>query len=237
MIIHRRGFFGAFAAAALAARPAPALAQGFGQGTSQEVEQWYPLLSDEGEPVANLRLPVELFSEVEDLPGLIRAGAAAADVTVVEFFDYNCPFCRKAAGDLDALLETDGELRLGLVNNPILSPASKEAAAVEYAVLSQRPEAAYDFFRALFRARGTIGRERALAAAADLGLDRAAVAREADAGGTAEALERQLKLAASMGFSATPSFVISGTGILGYPGPKSLAAIIASVRRCDTVAC
>jgi protein-disulfide isomerase len=170
-------------------------------------------------------------------PRGITLGNPQGDVTVVEFFDYNCPFCRKAAGDLDALLETDGELRLGLVNNPILSPASKEAAAVEYAVLSQRPEAAYDFYKALFRGRGIIGRERALGVAADLGLDRAAVAQAADAGGTAEALERQLKLAASMGFSATPSFVISGTGILGYPGPKSLAAIIASVRRCDTVAC
>ena len=65
---------------------------------AQGVDRWFPIKGDDGKPVANLRLPVELTSEVDELKGLIRIGAKQPDVTVVEFYDYNCPFCRKAAG-------------------------------------------------------------------------------------------------------------------------------------------
>ena len=120
MPLHRRRFLAASAA----------LVSGIGQAGAQTGEGWYAVTSDEGQPVQNMRLPVELFSEVDELPGLIRLGSEAPDVTLVEFYDYNCPFCRKAAKDLEALLGADKGLRLGLVNNPVLSPGSKEAARI-----------------------------------------------------------------------------------------------------------
>ena len=110
-----------------------ALASGYGRAHAQP-EGWYPITSDAGQPVPNLRLPVELTSEVDELPGLIRVGSAGADVTIVEFYDYNCPYCRKAAVDLEALLGSDKGVRLGLVNNPVLSPHSKDAALIELSV-------------------------------------------------------------------------------------------------------
>jgi protein-disulfide isomerase len=210
---------------------------GLRQANSQD-DGWYDIVSDEGKPVPNLRLPVELYSEVDELPGLIRVGAGPPDVTIIEFFDYNCPFCRKAARELGALLAADRGVRLGLVNNPILSPQSKEAALIELAVLKLGgPDRAYELHRRLYRLPGRVEGGRSLTAATELGFDRVEIMRTAAAADVASALDRQLGLAASLGFSATPSFLIAGAGILGYPGPKSLAAIVASVRRCEAIAC
>ena len=86
----------------------------------------FPFTSDDGRQVYNYRLPSGLSTE--GLPGVIWAGAASPDVILVEYFDYNCPFCRKAAGDLDRLMTRSPGLRLGLVNNPILGLGSMQAA-------------------------------------------------------------------------------------------------------------
>ena len=205
---------------------------------SAQSDGWFPITSDEGKPVANLRLPVELFSEVDELPGLIRLGSGTPEVTLVEFYDYNCPYCRRAASDLEALLAADHGLQLGLVNNPILSPGSKNAARIELAVLELRgPTLAYQFHKQLYRRPGRIDGTRATAVAAEIGLDAKKVAQVGNGPEVASTLHRQLDLAASLGFAATPSFLIAGAGVLGYPGTKSLARIIASVRSCDAIAC
>ena len=214
------------------------LTGGISQVVAQSGDGWYSVKSDEGKPVQNLRLPVELFSEVDELPGLFRVGSATPDVTIVEFYDYNCPFCRKAAKDLGAMLGEDNGLRLGLVNNPILSPQSKEAARVELAILKLRgPNLAYEFHKRLYRVPGKIDGEKAVAVALELGATRDDVTRVAAETEVRGALEVQLRLAASLGFAATPSFLVAGAGVLGYPGPRALARIVASVRKCDEIAC
>jgi protein-disulfide isomerase len=225
-------------AAALAGVATGARRSGLGGTGARAADGWYAITSDDGKPVANLRLPVELFSQVDELPGLIRVGPDTPDVTIVEFYDYNCPFCRRAAADLADLAAADPDLRLALVNNPVLSPQSQDAAEVELAVLRlQGPRIAYEFHKRLFQLRGRIDADKALAVAGELGIT-AELAREtAASAAVADALDRQLRLAASMGFSATPAFLIAGAGVLGYPGAKSMARIIAAVRRCDAIAC
>lgn len=202
------------------------------------VDQWRPIEDDDGKPIANLKLPVELTSEVDELRGLIRTGAENPDVTLIEFYDYNCPFCRKAAPELERLADADKQLRIGLVNNPILSPASKDAARHELAVLKLAgPAMAVQFHRRLFQRRGPIDGTKALAVAQDLGFGPDAMAEQVKAPDVNEALEHQLRLAASLGLAATPSFLIAGAGVLGYPGPRSLTRMIAAVRRCDEITC
>lgn len=219
-----------------------ALAAGLG-GTSRAGaqgggERWLPIEDDDGKPIPNLKLPVELTSEVDELRGLFRMGADNPDVSVIEFYDYNCPFCRKAAPELERLAESDKQLQIGLVNNPILSPASKDAARHELAVLKLAgSEMAAQFHRRLFQRRGPIDGAKALAVAQELGFGSEAIAEQVRAPDVNEALAHQLRLAASMGLSATPSFLIAGAGVLGYPGIGSLTRMIASVRRCDLIAC
>ena len=201
-------------------------------------EQWFPIAGDDGKPISNMRLPVELTSEVDELEGIVWAGSSAPDVTVVEFFDYNCPSCRKAGKELHALLGAEADLRLGLVNNAILSPMSAQAAKVELAFLMMTGRAsAYEFHRSLFERRGVIDGVKALDVAANLGAPRVEVERLADSAQVGAMLARQMRLAASMGMSATPSFVIAGAGVFGYPGANALAGMVRSVRRCDQVVC
>ena len=186
----------------------------------------------------NLRLPVELTAGIDSLPGTIRIGSSAPDVTLVEFSDFNCPFCRKASVDLHEIVTSDSDLRIVFANNPILSPMSAQAAKVALAVFSlEGAPTAYELRRQLFAHRGQVDGLKALELAASLGIDRAAVEKEADGAKIGAALRAQMKLASSLGFVATPSYAVAGAGILGYPGPDAMAKVIASVRSCDRIAC
>lgn len=200
--------------------------------------QWFALTNDTGEPVPNLRVPVELSEEIEDLPGAVWGGPPSAAVTLVEFYDYNCPWCRAAAGRISDLLRTNPDLRIGLVNNPILSPQSAQAAKVELALLKLKgAKSAHDLTDALYASPGRIDGNRALEAAAKLGADRRDLERVADGAEVRSILGRQMRLAASLGLVATPSFVVAGAAVLGYPGPDTLGRIVANTRTCGTIAC
>ena len=204
-------------------------------GVAQE-SSWFPLVGDDGKPIANYRLPSEL--SMEGLPGVIWTGSETPDVILVEFFDYNCPFCRKASADLDAILGKDKNVRLGLVNNAILSLGSVLSAKVQQAVLKlYGPKGAYEFHRKMFDRRGLNDGLAALQVAKSLGLDAARVEAAADGEDVISVLQRQRKLAENLGFAATPSFMLNGVGILGYPGPKTMARVISTIRKCDKPVC
>ena len=78
---------------------------------------------------------------------------------------------------------------------------------------------------------------RALDVAAALGLDRAEIERVAQGPEVAGTLRRQLALAASLGLSATPAYVVGGAAILGFPGEGTLGRIVADARRCGAIVC
>jgi protein-disulfide isomerase len=209
-----------------------------GRAGSQSGGGWYPLKGDDGKPAANMRLPVELTSEIEYLPGVIWVGAANSAVTLYEFYDYNCPYCRVAAADLPKLMQRMPDFRLGLVNNAILGPRSVQAAKVELALLELRGQrAAYDFHRALFETRGAKDGPWALDVAERMGVSRAQLEGGADSSEIVRVLARQVRLAADLGLAATPSFVAGTIGVLGYPGPKALAGMVASLDKCGEVIC
>jgi protein-disulfide isomerase len=205
---------------------------------AQSGEAWYPLKTDDGKPAANIRLPVELTSEIEQLPGMIWVGAKSTAVTLYEFYDYNCPYCRAAARDLPSLIQRMPDLRVGLVNNAVLGLASVQAAKVELALLKLTgPGIAYEFHRALFAMRGVNDGPRALSVGERMGVAKAQLEKVADSGEVSGMLSGQVRLAANLGLAATPSFVAGGLGVLGYPGPKALAGIVASLDRCGEVVC
>lgn len=203
--------------------------------TFAHADQWVEVNDDAGAPIPNLRVPTEL--DPFGLPGVLWVGPTAPDVTLFEFADYNCPVCKQASLHLDTLVRSVKGLRLGLINNPILSAASREAARVS--VLTLRiagPAQAYALHQRLFALRGVVDGARAANVARELGVDIAKAdpewSRQADA-----ALEAQEKLANSVGFSITPSYVLNGIGMFGHPGPKSLAQMIEAVKTCDALVC
>ena len=222
-------------AASLAALPALAP-----EARAQAEGQWRAITGDNGQPLPNTRLPGELVSEIGRLRGVTWIGPREASVTLFEFFDYNCPWCRAAARDLDDLVRANPDLRIGLINNPILSVQSAQAAKVALAMQRAGGSAATAGLYAALLGPGTAGRidgTRALDAAARLGHDRAAIEQAADSDEVREALKSQMRLAANLGLHATPSYVVGTAALLGYPGPKSLARVLAAVAECDEIAC
>lgn len=204
--------------------------------TSAFADDALALRADDGSAVPNIRVPSELSPNA--LPGIVWVGAEQADATLIEFFDYNCTWCRKAVTDLDALLKKDNALRVGLVNYAIFGVGSVQAAKVQQAVLKlYGPARAYAFHRAMFSRRGQNDGGSALAVVGSLGLNAAQVTEAANGDDVTRVLTRQAKLAEALGFNATPSFTMNGVGILGYPGPRTIAGMVASVRQCEKIAC
>lgn len=231
MAIRRKLLLGVFAAVAVALL-LPAAAR------AQSENSWYPLKADDGSDVVNYRVPVELESRIEKLPGVVTVGNPQGDVTLIEFYDLNCPFCRKAAHDIASLIKSDDELKLVLVPFPVLGVPSIQAGRVELAVARlATPQQFLAFHNRIFSGRGTIDASRALAVAEDMGFSKERLIKVADEEAVTRAMIAHVQLGDAMGFSVTPAFVIKGAAILGYPGKKALADIIRSVRTCDKVVC
>jgi len=227
MMMTRRRLLAASAGLALAG---PAAAQSYGQRVS--------VTGDDGKAVANSILPGEITGQIPALRGVTYAGPKDGETVLYEFFDFNCPWCRKAAADVVALHESDSTLRIGLVHNPILSPDSAQAAKVTLAVQRKLgAAAAFGFYRTLLSKPGRIDGPGALTAATSLGVPQAEIEEIADSDEVRLALRSHMRMAADLGLYATPSYVLGNSGILGHPGAKSMAKMIASTRRCDRLAC
>jgi len=198
----------------------------------------FPIIADDGDPILNHKVPADVAAQIEKLPGAVIVGNPQGSLTLAEFYDANCPYCRWASGDIDALLKKNPKLRLVLVPFPVLGVPSIQATRVELAVRGLvPPEKFYEFHRQLDQSRGTVDGQRALAAAANLGLDQAQVLAAANDDSHADTMKAHLRLGDALEVQATPGFVIAGVAIIGYPGPKRMAAILAAVERCGAVVC
>ncbi|RAI43236.1 DsbA family protein [Rhodoplanes roseus] len=198
----------------------------------------FPIKGEDGSPVVNYKVPVELESSIEQLPGVVVVGNPKGDVTLAEFYDLNCPFCRKAAADTAALLAADPELRIVLVPFPVLGVPSIQASRVELAVAKVGTPAQFQaFLQKVFAGRGTVDGKRALAVAKELGFAVPTITKAADEDDITDTMIAHVRLGNSLGLQATPSYVVKGVAVLGHPGRTALEQIIASVRRCDQISC
>jgi protein-disulfide isomerase len=101
------------------------------------------------------RIPTEFYPS--SLPGLLWKGTGSGGVELYEFFDYNCPHCKKAAREIDDLIGVNPGVKLALVNSPILSVGSVQAAKVQQAILRlYGPSVAYTFHRRMLARRGQV---------------------------------------------------------------------------------
>jgi protein-disulfide isomerase len=210
---------------------APALA-------SAQQKPAIPIMADDGRPVANHRIAPELKGAAEKLPGAVVAGNPKGDVTLVEFYDLNCPFCRRASGDLDALIEADKKVKLVLVPFPVLGVQSIVAGRVELAVAkTASADTFYAFHRKIYEGRGVIDGGRALAVVRDLKLDEQKIAALADDDSITETMKTHVRLGNQLGLRATPAYVVGDIAILGHPGKNSLKYVVDSMRSCGKPMC
>lgn len=160
-------------------------------------------------------------------------GAADGAPTVVEFFDFNCHFCRNALGDTLTLIADEPNLRIVLKELPILGPDSVEAAKVAIALQMRHPNAAasLEFHRRLLASRGRVDRAAALAVASDLGFDAVELEKDAASADVSEALREDMRLASALGIHGTPGYVIGDSVVPGAVGAAALKARIAALKK------
>ena len=171
-------------------------------------------------------------------PRGVTLGNKDGDVTFVEFFDYNCGYCKRAMADMLDLMKSDPKLKVVLKEFPVLSQGSVEAAQVAVAVHMQDPGGRkyLDFHQKLLGGRGPADKARAMAAAKEAGLDMGKIEKDLTSPEVRATLEENLKLAEAMGMNGTPSYVIGKQVVIGAVGLDSLKEKI-GVARCGKATC
>jgi protein-disulfide isomerase len=171
----------------------------------------------------------QLFSS----PHQVTLGNPKGDVTLVEFFDYSCGFCKRALPDMLTLLKDDPKLKIVLKEFPILGPGSADAARVAVAVRMQDPDGKkyLAFHQELLGAPGPASKEKALAAAKDQGLDMARLEQDMASNEVNTTIKEDMTLANAIGIHGTPSYVIGKNLIVGAIGITALEGDIAAARK------
>lgn len=168
----------------------------------------------------------------------VELGNPNGDVTLVEFFDYNCGYCKRAMADVLRLLQEDGNLRVVLKEFPVLGQGSVEAARVAIAVNEIAPEKYMEFHKELLGGRGQANEERALDTVEKIGLDREAIQTAMNSSPEVRStIEEVYSIANRLGLTGTPSFVVGNEVVMGAVGYEALKVKIASVRDCGATSC
>jgi protein-disulfide isomerase len=168
----------------------------------------------------------------------VVAGNPQGDVTFVEFFDYNCGYCKRAMDDMFAMMKADPKLKIVLKEFPVLGPGSVEAARVAVAVRMQDKTGKkyIEFHQKLLGGRGQADKARAVAVAKEIGLDMARLEKDLTSDEVRVTLEESLKLAEKLGLNGTPSYVIGSNVVVGAVGLDKLKESV-STARCGKAAC
>lgn len=171
-------------------------------------------------------------------PDQVVLGNPKGDVTFVEFFDYNCGYCKRALSDMLTLMSSDPELRVVLKEFPVLGPASVEAARVAVAVRMQDKTGKkyLEFHQKLLGSRGHADGARALAVANEIGMDMERIQQDMKSGNVEKTLKQDFGLAEALGLNGTPSYVIGDDVVIGAVGLAALKEKI-NTARCGKASC
>jgi protein-disulfide isomerase len=167
--------------------------------------------------------------EIFDDPQAPVGGNPNGDVSLVEFFDYRCPYCKQVEPALESLLRQDRDLRMVYKEFPVLGPASVTAAKAALAAQKQGKFAA--FHRAMMGLKGQIDDAAVFAVASSAGLDVGRLKRDMQAPAIEHVLKANFALADALGIDGTPGFVIGDQIVPGAIGLDDLKQLIAATRK------
>jgi protein-disulfide isomerase len=160
--------------------------------------------------------------------GDFAVGKPDASVTLVEFFDYNCGYCKKSLPTILKLLETDKDLKIVFKELPILSPGSVVAAKA--AIAARKQEKYWELHQAFMQFAGAKDEATVLAIAEKTGLDMDRLKKDMEAPEVVDILSANAKLARAIGVEGTPGFIVDEKLIPGAVGVEALTAMIADIR-------
>ena len=157
----------------------------------------------------------ELRRDLSRAPTASVGGNPDGDITVVEFFDYNCGYCKRGLHDVVKLVETDPKVRVVFKELPILSKGSEEASRV--ALAAQRQGKYWELHKAMLGAKGQMNEAAALQIAEKLGLDMTKLKADMASPEVKAEVDKSEALAKKMGVNGTPHFLIGDRAIAGAP--------------------
>ena len=180
----------------------------------------------------------ENTTQIFSSPLQVNLGSAQSDVTLVEFFDYNCGYCKRAMTDMLDLIKGDGKLKVVLKEFPVLGEGSVQAAQVAVAVRMQDAggKKYLEFHQKLLGGRGQADKARALAVAKEVGLDMKRLEKDMASEEVKTTLAESFKLAEALKINGTPSYVVGNDVIVGAVGLPALKEKI-NTARCGQATC
>jgi len=199
------------------------------QDVMAELEKRQQAAEAEKHRAAVVENKATLFSS----PHQVVLGNPQGNVTMVEFFDYNCGFCKRAMSDMLDLIKTDSNLKFVLKEFPVLGEGSVEAARVAVAARMQDASGKkyIEFHQKLLGGRGAADKMRALAVAKEVGFDMPRLERDMGSDEVKKTIEENMKLAEALGVSGTPSYVVGEEVVIGAVGLDALREKIGAERK------
>lgn len=163
-------------------------------------------------------------AQLSDSPHQVTIGAKNGDVTLIEFFDYNCHYCKRALSDTLALMSAEPDLKIVLREFPVLGPQSVDAARVAIAVRMEDVDGAkyLEFHKRMLGRSGLNDQASALSVATELGFDPVKLEQDMASEEVQNTLAESAKLAADLGLAGTPSYIVGDKLIVGAVGLASL---------------
>ena len=165
-------------------------------------------------------------------PHQVILGNPQGNVTMVEFFDYNCGYCKRAMSDMLDLIKNDSNLKFVLKEFPVLGEGSVEAARVAVAARMQDSTGKkyIEFHQKLLGGRGA-DKARALAVAKEVGFDMSRLERDMGSDEVKKTIDENMKLAEALGVNGTPSYVVGQEVVVGAVGLDALREKISAERK------
>lgn len=165
---------------------------------------------------------VNLTAELNLNPGSPVIGNPNGDITIVEFFDYRCGYCKRVFPTIQALLKEDGNIRYVLKELPILGSESLFASQAALAIWDTTPEKYQSFHGALMASRGNLNSAKVLTIAENLNIDKDALRKNMKNNSVNDELNKNIELSERLNVTGTPAFII---GDQLYPGALSMDEI------------
>ncbi len=197
-----------------------------GEQVLQSVNTYQAELEARDRAEASVR--AQKFLENIEKKNLPMAGNPEGDVTMVEFFDYNCGYCRKALEEIQTVLKDDKDVKVIFMDMPILGPSSLEAA--KWSLAAQRQGKYFEYHQAIMDHNGDKTPAALEKLAKDLDLDIDKLKKDKDNAEIAKQIEDQVKQAQDLGIRGTPGFIVAGEIFPGYIPASQIQEIITKAR-------
>ena len=169
----------------------------------------------------------EYSSELTDTKDTVVIGNPAGDITIIEFFDYNCPYCKTAAKDLQELIKSDENIKFIPREWPILNDNSVIAARAALASIAQGK---YKEYHWRLMKEGSLTEAKIFEIAKDLKIDISNLKKDMESEFVINHIAKSTALARRIGFSGTPLFIIEGNFFPGFVPLEELELIISDIR-------